>query len=376
MQGTANSSRRWLTMTLAIAAALPVFAQDAPAPQYSETMPLAATQGLVLDMTEAASRAIAVGERGTILVSESRADWRQIERVPTRATLTAVSASGDVVWAVGHDGTILASRDGGLSWELQRVDVMRPASDDAPFDPRQGVPLLDVLAIDAEHAFAIGAYSQLLRTDDGGKSWHFVPTSAHAEADELDAGVDEMDDGEDENWSFSDEDLALDEESEPHFNAIARTGSGALFIAGERGAAFRSRDGGESWERLELPYAGSMFGALGYAGDHVVVFGMRGNAFESRDLGDTWTQIDTGTELSLMGGTPIGAGGFALVGVNGVVLVRANASTEVKARTYANAAQETPVLSGVLARPDGSLLLAGEKGVDRFDPSSNNKAGK
>ncbi len=364
-----TAARLGLAMCLAFTAS--AMAQDAPPPKYSESLPLTATQGLILDMAESASRAIAVGERGTILVSESRADWRQIDRVPTRATLTAVSAAGDHVWAVGHDGTILASGDGGLTWEVQRIDELRPASDDEPFDPRQGVPLLDVLALDAEHAFAIGAYSQLLRTDDGGKTWTFVAMSSHADQDAAHESdlADELD-TEDEGMAFSDEDLALDEESEPHFNAITRTGSGALLIAGERGAAFRSTDGGVTWERLQLPYAGSMFGALGYAGDHVVVFGMRGNVFESRDLGNTWNSIDTGTELSLMGGAPIGAGGFALAGVNGVVLTRANASSSVQVKTYANAAQETPVLSGVLARPDGSLLVAGEKGVGRFDPAA------
>jgi photosystem II stability/assembly factor-like uncharacterized protein len=63
----------------------------------------------MLDFAEGDQRAIAVGERGHVLVSESRSDWRQVEGVPTRATLTAVAAVGDHAWAVGHDGTILHS---------------------------------------------------------------------------------------------------------------------------------------------------------------------------------------------------------------------------------------------------------------------------
>lgn len=365
-------STRWAPIGVfgLLLAAAPVLAQDAPSPS-SELMPLTASQGLILDMTETDSRAIAVGARGAILVSESRSDWRQIENVPTRATLTAVSGIGNAVWAVGHDGTIVASTDGGLTWTLKREDVLRTQGDpSAEFDPRQGVPLLDVLMITPEHGFAVGAYSQLLRTDDSGATWSFVPTASESSSDFDDAEPQPVDDEDsyDDSMAFSDEDLALDDEAEPHFNAIDRTGSGALFIVGERGAAFRSRDDGQTWERLQLPYAGSMFGVLGYAGDHVIAFGMRGNVFESRDLGDTWTQIDTDTELSLMGGTAVGAGGFALVGVNGIVLTRANAGAQVVSRLYANRDQETPVLAGVLARPDGSLLLAGEKGVDRFAP--------
>ena len=36
----------------------------------------------------------------------------------------------------------------------------------------------------------------------------------------------------------------IGEEATPHLNAIARTGSGALLIVGERGSAFQSRDDG------------------------------------------------------------------------------------------------------------------------------------
>jgi len=341
-----------------------------PAPM-SEMMPLATTRSLILDITEAASRAVAVGERGEVLVSESRTEWRQVPDVPTRSTLTAVSAVGDAVWAVGHDGTIIASRDGGLTWTLQRRDVLDTTSD-APFDPRQGVPLLDILMLSPTHGFAIGAYSQLLRTDDGGDTWTFVSTKPAAaaldaaEADAADADQDNV--GDEDNWTFSDEDLAMDAIAEPHFNAIARTGSGALFIVGERGTAFRSRDDGKSWERLLLPYGGSMFGVIAYGGDHVVAFGMRGNVYESRDLGDTWEAIDTETELSLMGGAAYGDAGFVLVGANGIVLLRADGDASLQTQIYTNAAQETPVLAGVLVRPNRSLVVTGEKGVDAFTP--------
>ena len=90
-----------------------------------------------------------------------------------------------------------------------------------------------------------------------------------------------------ESWNFdSDEDLDLDEETDPHLNAITRTGDGSLFIVAERGAAYRSLDRGATWERIQLPYEGSMFGVIGYEGQHVLAFGMRGNAFEA----PTWAR--------------------------------------------------------------------------------------
>src|SRR5688572_24399402 len=108
---------------LAAVFALPGFAQDPaatapeaapaaatapyePATAVSEPAPLAA-RSLILDIADGGDRAIAVGERGHILVSESRrGDWRQVENVPTRSNLTGVAAIGNHAWAVGHDGVI------------------------------------------------------------------------------------------------------------------------------------------------------------------------------------------------------------------------------------------------------------------------------
>lgn len=349
----------------------PVMAVAAPPVVMSETMPLATTRALILDFTEADSRAIAVGERGQVLLSESRTDWRQVGNVPTRSNLNAVDAVGDLVWAVGHDGTIVHSTDGGETWIVQRHDPWHPITDDMPFDPRQGMPLLDVLMLDAQNGLAVGAYSLILRTSDGGTTWTetSIRGDATAAADVApEAVVDDSETaaGTDEDWNFDDADLELEEESDPHLNAIARTGDGSLFIVAERGAGFRSRDNGQTWERLQLPYQGSMFGVLGYDGQRVLAFGMRGNAFESSDLGSTWKAIDTGTELSLMGGDVLPDGGAALVGANGVVLVRANATAPIVLHTYQTAAQETPVLSGVLAQSSTALTVSGEKGVGQF----------
>jgi photosystem II stability/assembly factor-like uncharacterized protein len=197
---------------------------------------------------------------------------------------------------------VLRSYYCGLTWARKRVVLF---DRDNP-DPRNGAPLLDVLFTDVDHGFAVGAYATLLRTDDGGESWNYVDilnrgTAAAPTEEELaqDAVAPSLDD---ESWNFNAADLDLDEETDPHLNGIARTGNGNLFIVAERGAAFRSTDGGSSWQRIQLPYEGSMFGVIGGSGDHVLCFGLRGNVYESNDLGSTWTKRETGTELSLMGG--------------------------------------------------------------------------
>lgn len=342
------------------------FAWPDPVDSPAEIMPLA-SQSLLLGLTRTANGFVAVGGRGDILISADASQWRQVE-VPTRSTLTAVAAVDANVWAVGHDGVIVHSADGGEHWQMQREDPWHASSGDAPSDPRQGAPLLDVLFTDAKHGFAVGAYSLALRTDDGGEHWQEI-TVAPQPKDGADAGgtdsapADSAQSG--GKWTFKQSQLKIGQEPTPHLNAIARTGSGALFIVGERGAAFRSHDNGKTWKRLQLPYDGSMFGVIGYEADHVLAFGLRGHAFESTDLGDHWTQVSTGTELSLMGGAALPDDGAAIVGANGIVLTRAKGGEPLTSHVDLSA----DTIAEVLPLGDsGNLLLAGENGVGVYQP--------
>lgn len=332
-----------------------------PVESKAELMPLV-TQSLLLDMAESGNRAVVVGERGAILLSDDRSSWRQVADVPTRATLTAVSAVGAKVWAVGRDGVILASSDAGEHWQVQRKDPwQRPAADAGPGDARHGAPLLDVLFLDEQRGIAVGAYSLFLETSDGGATWNerkiladAVPAAAGAAAA-----------GGGDKWTFSKDELKIEDESEPHFNAIARTSDGSLLIAGERGSLLRSRDNGANWQRLKLPYDGSMFGAIGFEGQRAIVFGLRGHAFETENLGDTWRELSTGTELSLLGGTKLAKGGVALVGANGLVLIRREATEPLRA----GAIDPAGALASVLAiEGGGAFLVAGENGIARYQP--------
>lgn len=342
----------------------PAVAWPEPVDSKAEAMPLV-TQSLLLDLVESGNRAIGVGERGAIIVSEDRSSWRQVADVPTRATLTALSAVGNLVWAVGRDGVILASTDAGEHWQLQRKDPWLPPGADAAAssDARHGAPLLDVLFLDERRGFAVGAYSLFLETSDGGATWTQRSILADATAPGGASGGAAAAGG--DKWTFSKEELKIEDESEPHFNAIARTSDGSLLIAGERGSLLRSRDNGANWQRMKLPYDGSMFGAIGFDGQRAIVFGLRGHAFETEDLGDNWRELATGTELSLLGGVKLANGGVALVGANGLVLVRRSPTEALRAGAIDPAGALAAVLpiEGAVA-----FLVAGENGVARYQP--------
>jgi photosystem II stability/assembly factor-like uncharacterized protein len=177
--------------------------------------------------------------------------------VPTRSVLTAIATADGQLWVGGHDGVILHSTDGGQSWKAQRRDPFRLAEGEnaADHDPRQGAPILDIWFRDASHGFAVGAHSLMLVTSDGGATW--TPHEALPAGDAPAAAAAPM-----QGDLFSAEDLELEDEADPHFNAITPAGEHSLVIVGERGTLLRSDDDGASWKRMPFPYKGSMFGVL------------------------------------------------------------------------------------------------------------------
>ena len=336
-----------------------------PATQDAEMMPRA-SQSLLLDVVQTAAGYFVVGERGHILVSEDGQDWKQAP-VPTRSTLTSITSADGVLWAGGHDGVIVHSTDGGQTWARRRTQVWTP--DYA--DPLDGVPVMDVLMVDGMTGFAVGAYAMFLETTDGGVSWSprgiINYDEPEPEAEPAPEAAAEQAPAADD-WTFDASDLELEAESDPHLYAMARTDEGHLVIAGERGAFFRSTDGGQSWERDRLPYEGSMFGILSFGGQHLLVHGLRGNVLESHDLGRSWTTVETGVNTSLMGGHALADGGAILVGANGVVLTRPDGDSPFTETRFEMANGETPNLTGVLPAGDAGFIVVGDKGAALFRP--------
>jgi photosystem II stability/assembly factor-like uncharacterized protein len=308
----------------------PTEAAAAPAPEIkpraAEIMPRAA-RGLLLGITNAGPQTVVVGERGNILVSSDGVKWTQSPS-PVNSTLTAVGfADSENGWAVGHDATILHTADAGKTWTLQH------------FDPALEKPLLNLLVIDAQYAYALGAYGLFLQTTDGGASWNEVDAPP-VRADEL------------------------------HLSSMIRLNTGELFIAGEQGTlAVRGLNG--PWTKLASPYEGSYYGALPWGPKGVLVFGQRGNVYVNDDVhGKKWTQVETNTKLSLFGGTLVKDLGAVLVGADDLsLLIKPDASVQVVTAPKAAGATAGGTLSGVVPLKDG-LLVVGEAGVKAL-PLSN-----
>lgn len=324
--GQQNRRGAWPLATSAmLALALGVWAeaaQAAAAEEYS-TESAKASQSLLIDAAQAGKRLVVVGDRGHILFSDDQGrTWTQA-RVPTRQLLTAVFFLDDKRgWAVGHDAQVLTSNDGGATWSKQFEDLSREA------------PLLDVAFLDAQHGFAVGAYGALLETTDGGQHWQDVAER-------------------------------LDNPDQLHLNGIAEVRDAGLFIVGEQGSMFRSADHGQTWSKVQGPYAGSLFGVIGTAQPHTLIaYGLRGNLFRSSDFGDSWQPIELkaargNLEFGLAGATLVEDGSLVLVGNGGSVL---RSSDDGHTFSVYNRADRI-ALAGVSGLANGGLLLVGQGGV-------------
>lgn len=335
-------------MRLALAAFALVVAPAAPGQEEERPDPAArpsviaplAEESLLLDLAWAGPNAVAVGERGHVLLSGNAGNtWAQV-RVPASANLTAVYFADEKNgWAVGHVETILRTRDGGASWKLVH------------FAPENPQPLLDVCFTDALHGLAVGAYGVVYSTADAGAVWSQVPFEP---APLPGAAVVEPEPG--------DMEAGLDLGFEFHLNALARGPDRRIYLGAEAGRLFRSDDGGASWRELPSPYDGSFHGVLALEGDAVLAFGLRGNLFRSDDGGTSWTAIATGTTALLNAGARIDERTVVIVGMAGVVLVSRDGG-----RSFELAQQgDRLAISSVVPSGDGALIVAGEGGVRRL----------
>nr|WP_173079103.1 hypothetical protein [Comamonas sp. 7D-2] len=148
-----------------------------------------------------------------------------------------------------------------------------------------------------------------------------------------------------------------------HLYKLLSNKNGYLFLLGESGQVYRSRDAGLSWERLFTPYEGSFFGGLRKDSDgSIYIYGLSGVVLKSLDNGDSWLQIQTNTSSILQDATIIDGDRVALVGLGGILLVE---NQQASSFTIQNiGARSAP--AAVLAGNDNQLLVVGKEGLRLF----------
>ena len=269
-----------------------------------------AEKTLLNAVTCAGSRLVSVGWRGHILYSDDQGKhWAQAS-VPLSSDLTDVCfPTPQKGWVVGHDGVVLHSMDGGVTWVknldgfaalkfMQEYYAAHPARDPNANERLQhnvkqlagegaDKPFLSVYFNDELNGFIVGPFNLIFRTKDGGKNWepYFDRT---------------------ENPRFL------------HLNVIRCIGQD-WFIAGEQGLVMKYDPKADRFRKLDTGYRGSLFGLTGAPGK-VLVFGLRGNAYLTKDGGATWKKANTAVPASVTGGAITEDGRFVLVSQVGIIL--------------------------------------------------------
>lgn len=312
-----------------------------------------ATEALLLGVTRAGKRIVAVGEYGNIVLSDDDgATWHQAKDVSTTVTMTAVHFADDKRgWAVGHDTLVMHTEDGGETWVKQ---FGGGESDNA---------LLSVFFKDANHGWAVGAFNYTIETTDGGKTWVERKTlmPPPPEGTVAKKPVDEnVDPTKTVQGAGGADPYAAAEGDENHLNAIFRgPDANTLLIAAEAGAVYRSTDAGVTWSKILTGYPGSFWGGLTAKDGTVYVTGMRGNIWASKDKGMTFTKLDTsGADQSIAAGLQLKDGSFVFVGLGGQVLYSPDGVKYTL--TYR---PDRKGLNAVIQDGAGKLLVFGEAGV-------------
>ena len=98
----------------------------------------------------------AVGEEGSILHSKDGGQHWELQKSGTESRLVSIFGNGLELWTVGADGTILHSTDGGEHWKPQKSGIERH--------------LFSVYAV-APQVWAVGERGIILHSTNGGQDW-------------------------------------------------------------------------------------------------------------------------------------------------------------------------------------------------------------
>ncbi len=320
-------------------------------PERPALLVAAPARVVLLGIARAGRRLVSVGERGIIALSDDDGrTWRQVP-APTSVSLTSVAfANGRDGWVAGHAGIVLHTTDGGEHWTRQldgTTAAALTARDVAPVRTKLGpalrklagelvadgadAPLLAVHCFDARRVMLAGANGLLLQTGDGGTTW----TSLVSRTDNV---------------------------TGRNYYAIAAR-ERDIYVAGEGGLLLRSRDDARSFERVATPYDGTFFGVALPGHGRVLIAGLRGNALLSSDGGAHFAHVRSAVPAS-----------FSSIALtrDGAAAVFTNQAGQLLASIPAGRPIELmpgpPLfpLAGVVEAADGALVAVGFGGAVRI----------
>lgn len=305
-------------------------------------------RALLLSVCRAGPRLIAVGEQGTVVLSDDDgATWRGAQQVETSATLTQVRfADPRHGWAVGHLGVVMRTHDGGEHWRrvldgdlsAQVALAEARASAEASQRVRSAVqmaqdgpdkPLLDLLVRSGDSVTVVGAFNMAYRSDDAGLTWR--------EVGPLDANPRML-----------------------HLYGLAADGADELFV-GEAGLLMRRPLGSRAARALATPSNGTFSGILVLDTGHWLLYGLKGRILRTKDAGLSWASAQVPGEATVNCALRLAGHRIVVGDQTGRVLLSDDAGA-----TFQVVLRGGPPVTGLAATSDGGLAFTTLIGVARL----------
>lgn len=200
---------------------------------------------------------IAAGAKGIVFVTEDGNNWTRLQRKFASETQD-VAISDNKIWSFSGMGIIQYSDDFGNNWNL--------------IPKATGQPLYKMKAISDSCIMAVGYYSAIMRSDDGGRSWYSDCVIANEEFSPRLEGIDFVDD---------------------------ITG----WVCGSAGYLAKTTDGGKSWinqSNPEITEGGWLYDVEGITQNTMWCCGRNGLLISGVDGGEQLIRHDVSTSSDLI----------------------------------------------------------------------------
>ena len=208
-----------------------------------------------------------------------------------KTKFTDIQFIDETGWAVGNQGTVLQTTNGGKSWLLKRWGSFR---------------FNDIHMLDRNTGFLAADNGSILHTDDGGKNWdvlewegvvnNFQYIGFYGKTGIItgSGGIILRTDDSGKTWNIEKIAEARKKERPVNLNSVFFINRDIIWLAGDEGILLKSRNGGKSWKTVkfkEINYNDIHF----FNQNEGIAAGTRGTLISTRDGGENWTMAELPT---------------------------------------------------------------------------------
>lgn len=289
------------------------------------------------------STVFAVGVDGLMMKSINKGtSWSVVNHGLTTKNLYSIHFATNLVgFAGGLSATVLKTTDGGATWFDISANLPAIITSYAQYSTQE---INDFYFLNANTGFAVGYNGIILKTNDGGTSWNFSgslgagtyrsvwfvdPTTGFiaSHGKKIKKTVNGG-----ENWA----DWVSEETTFNHFFEIRFFNATTGVAIGDGGVIFRTVDAGENWTRATVtPAASGQLWGLEIVSENVgYASGQSGQIYVTNDAGVSWSKQETNLPTAIYRGMAHSKDSVVIAVGDGGLIMRLNGSpTEPEVET-------------------------------------------